>query len=309
LPGFTPIPALLPDSPRQGATTYGRILSLAGGNEVTSAMRGQDRGSIAAALYTSPAYSLQLPPLGVSRLSINLTTSRVTGGVDGERGRSFEAKRHSLFLTPAGAPTRWRKSSPSRHLNIYFRSPAILDDGQDELGRQLQQCGPIFNLVLPGSGALIKQLAREMSEGGPFSGEAVESLALLMLVQLARRHLNSDGPGLMSAQRMARLGEYIAANLGECILVADLAAVAGLPAGRFAHAFTRYTGRSPHQYVLSRRVEHATAMLRRGQCSLAEVAAACGFASQQHMTVVLRVRLGVTPAALRGAPSVPRESR
>ncbi len=272
-------------------------------------MRGQDLGSIAVTLYTSPAYSLQLPPLSVSRLSINLTASRVTGGVDGERDRTFVAKRHSLFLTPAGASTRWRKSSPSRHLNIYIRSPAVLDDDQHGLGRQLQQGGPIFNLVLPGSSALVRRLALEMVEGGPFSMEAVESLALLVLVQLGRRRLNSNGPRLMSAQRMARLGEYIVANLGERILVADLAVVAGLPAGQFARAFTRYTGRSPHQYVLSRRVEHATAMLRHGQGSLAEVAAACGFASQQHMTHVLRGRLGMTPAALRGALSVPRNSR
>lgn len=289
--------------------TYGRRLSLAGGNEVTSVMHGRDHGSIAVALYTSPAYSLQLPPLAVSRLSVNLTASRVNGGVDGERGRAFTAHRHSLFLTPAGASTRWRKWSPSRHLNIYFRSPAVLDDDQDGLGRQLQRGGPIFNLVLPGSSALIQRLASEMSEGGPFSIEAVESLALLMLVQLGRRRLGSDGPRLMSAQRMARLDEYIAANLGERILVADLAVVVGLPAARFAHAFTRYTGRSPHQYVLSRRVEQAAAMLRCGQGSLAEVAAACGFASQQHMTLVLRVRLGVTPAALRGALSAPRRSR
>jgi AraC family transcriptional regulator len=140
-------------------------------------------------------------------------------------------------------------------------------------------------------------------KGGPFSREAVESLALLVLVQLGRRRLSFESPRLMSAQRMARLDEYIAANLGERVLVADLAAVTGLPAGQFAHAFTRYTGRSPHQYVLSRRVEHATAMLRRGRGSLAEVAAACGFASQQHMTVVLRVRVGMTPGALRGALS------
>jgi AraC family transcriptional regulator len=247
--------------------------------------------------------------LGVSRLSINLTDSRVTGGVDGERGRTFVAKRHSLFLTPVGASTRWRKSSPSSHLNIYIRSPAILDDGQDELGRQLRQGEPIFNLMLPGSSSLVERLASEMAEGGPFSIEAVDSLAFLVLVQLGRRRLDSDGPRLMSAQRMVRLGEYIAANLGERILVADLASVVGLPAGQFARAFTRHTGRSPHQYVLSRRVEHATAMLQRGQGSLADVAAACGFASQQHMTSVLRVRLGVTPAALRGALSVPLKDR
>ena len=282
--------------------TYGRLLGLAGGNEVTSVLRGQDCGSIAVALYTSPAYSLRLPPLHVSRLSINLTASRVTGGVDGERGRAFAANRHSLFLTPAGASTRWSKSAPSKHLNIYFGSPTFSNKDQDEFTHQLRQVGPIFNLMLPGSSALINRLVLELSESGLFSTEAVESLALLLLVQLGRQCLNANSPRLMSAQQMARLAEYVDANLGERILVADLAIVAGLPAGQFAHAFTRYTGRSPHQYVLSRRVEQSTAMLRLGQGSLAEVAAACGFASQQHMTHVLKARLGVTPAAVRGAP-------
>lgn len=287
------------DSLQQGATTYGRLLSLVGGNEVTSVRRGQDHGSVAVALYTSPAYSMTLPALDVSRLSVNLTASRATGGVDGERRRAFMVKRHSLFFTPAGTPTQWHKSLPSRHLNLYYHLPTVLGDGQDETAHPLQR-GPIFNLTLPGSSMLIDRLAREMAEGGPFSIAAVESLALLLLVQLGRQRLGTTGPRLMSAPRLARLDEYIAANLEERILVADLAAVAGLPAGQFAHAFTRDTGRSPHQYVLWRRVERATALLQGGQASLAEVAAACGFASQQHMTFVLRARLGVTPAALRG---------
>ncbi len=304
--GVPPLAATPSDPLPQGATTYGRILTSAGGNEVRSATCDQSSASLAVRLYASPAYSLQLPPLAVSRLSINLTTSQVIGGVDGERGRSFVAKRHSLFFTPAGVSTRWHKSSPSRHFNIYFHAPAVLDHGRDGLGYLLQQGGPIFNLALPGASLLIKQLVSEVSEGGPFAIEAVESLGLMILVQLGRGRLNFNGPKLMSPQRMTRLDDFIAANLGERILVADLAAVAGLSAAQFARTFTRYTGRSPHQYVLSRRVEQATAMLRHGRCSLAEVAAACGFSSQQHMTLVLKARLGMTPAAVRGAVSVPR---
>lgn len=290
-----------PNSLQEGSAVYLRILSAAGGHEVRSVLRPDDAGAIAVTLYTSPAYHLQLPPLAVSRLSINLTTSHLTGGVDGERGRAFVARRHSLFFTPAGVASRWRKSSPSRHLNIYFGSSASIDEGPDNLGRRLQQGGPIFNLTLPGTGALIRGLAAETSASGPFSCEAVESLALLLLVQLARRRLETAGPQPISARLLAMLDEFIAANLAERILVADLARVAGLPAGQFAHVFTRYTGRSPHQYVLSRRVEGATAMLRHGRVSLAEVAAACGFASQQHMTQVLKARLGLTPAAVRDA--------
>jgi AraC family transcriptional regulator len=286
----------------EGAGTYGRILGEAGGQAVGSAVRG----SLAVALYTSPAYSLQLPAMDVARLSINLTSSRVQGGVDGERGRGFVARRHSLFFTPSGAAMRWRKGSPSRHINLYFRAPALLDESEDELGRRLQEGGPIFNLALPGTGWLITGLAAELSGGSLFALEAVESLALLLLVQLGRRRLEAHGPQPISAHCLAQLDAFIAANLAERILVADLARVAGLPPGQFAQAFTRFTGRSPHQYVLSRRVEEATAMLRHGRVSLAQVAAACGFASQQHMTQVIKARLGLTPAAVRGGSSSPR---
>ena len=294
-----------PRSPRallEGAGTYGRILGEAGGH----ALQANVRGSLAAALYASPAYELQLPAMAVARLSINLTTARVLGGVDGERGRSFVARRHSLFFTPAGVAMHWRKGSPSRHLNLYFPAPALLDAGEDELGRRLQEGGPIFNLALPGTGGLITGLAAEVSGGSPFASEAVESLAVLLLVQLGRRRLEAHGPQPISARHLAQLDAFIAANLAERILVADLARVAGLPPGQFAQAFTRFTGRSPHQYVLSRRVEEATAMLRHGRVSLAQVAAACGFASQQHMTQVLKARLGLTPAAVRGGSASPR---
>ena len=295
-----------PGSLQESVGDYGRILGAAGGQAVSSASRGPRPGSIAVTLYTAPAYSLELPPLTVARLSVNLTTSRVHGGVEGERGRSFVARRHSLFFTPAGIPMRWRKGSASRHLNLYFRAPILLDESEAELGRRLQEGGPIFNLALPGTGGLIAGLAAELSGGSRFALEAVESLALLLLVQLGRRRLEARGPQPISARHLAELDAFIAANLAERILVADLARVAGLPPGQFAQAFTRFTGRSPHQYVLSRRVEAATAMLRYGRVGLAQVAAACGFASQQHMTQVLRARLGLTPAAVRGGAASPR---
>jgi AraC family transcriptional regulator len=40
-------------------------------------------------------------------------------------------------------------------------------------------------------------------------------------------------------------------------------------------------------------------MLSRSDSSLADIAHACGFASQQHMSNALRSFLGVTPSSLR----------
>ena len=297
-------PTAVPVSFHQGVAAYRQVLGTAGGDEMESLFRDDDRGCVAVALYKSPPYRLQFPALNVARLSINLTASSIKGGIDGERSRSFEAQRHSMFLTPAGASTRWQKASPSRHLNIYFSPAMAAEDG--ELGRLLQTGGPMFNLALPGSGALIDQLALELQAGDAFSVEMADSMARQLLVQMGRRGLNALGPRAMSAPLLRRLDDFIDANLATRILIADLALVVGLPPNQFALAFTRYTGRSAHQYVLSRRVERATGLLRSGQGSLAEVANACGFASQQHMTHVLGERLGMTPAAVRSAAASPR---
>jgi AraC family transcriptional regulator len=56
---------------------------------------------------------------------------------------------------------------------------------------------------------------------------------------------------------------------------------------------------SPHQYVLSRRVERAKTMLKDGERSIAEIATACGFANQGHLTTAFKRRTGVTPASYR----------
>jgi AraC family transcriptional regulator len=61
------------------------------------------------------------------------------------------------------------------------------------------------------------------------------------------------------------------------------------------------TGRSPYNLVIEKRIERACAMLRDTDASIAEVACACGFSSQQHMyrNAVAPTRAHATPAAGR----------
>lgn len=280
-----------------GITAYGSLLGRAGGEQLVLVSRPSEQHALAVVLYRSPPYDLRVPALDMPRLSINLTASSVFGGVEAERPRTFQAKRHSMFLTQASVAVQWRKQSPSRHVSIYFRPQP--DDPENESLDQLQRCGPVFNVTLPGCAALIERLEAEMTAPGPFTTEAVDSLARLLLVGFAGRRGRSSGPLQMSAALLSRLEAFVDANLSHRILVADMAAVVGLPAQSFAKAYLRYTGRSPHQFVLARRVERATEMLRHGALSLTEVAAACGFSSQQHMTHVLSDRLGMAPSALR----------
>jgi transcriptional regulator GlxA family with amidase domain len=74
----------------------------------------------------------------------------------------------------------------------------------------------------------------------------------------------------------------------------ELAAEAGLSRFHFLRVFSKATGQTPHAFLINQRVNRAQALLRAGERA-AEVAVACGFADQPHLTRVFRRIVGVTP--------------
>jgi AraC family transcriptional regulator len=89
-------------------------------------------------------------------------------------------------------------------------------------------------------------------------------------------------------------------NLSESIALGDVAAVTGLSPSRFARRFKSAMGAPPHQYLMSMRVERAKRLLLQRE-PIAEVALACGFTHQEHLTRVFRRFTGSTPAGYRKA--------
>jgi AraC family transcriptional regulator len=110
----------------------------------------------------------------------------------------------------------------------------------------------------------------------------------------------------LKVRALEKVREYVAARLPEGILVADLAAVAGMSIGRFTSSFRASTGLTPYRYIMQERIEAARCLLRERQHSLADVAVRCGFSSQQHMATAIRKLTGITPSHLRRdlSPSV-----
>jgi AraC-like DNA-binding protein len=277
------------------AGAYDNALVRFGGIRIESAL-SVPRGDLLVAMYESPAYDLQLAAMDVPRLSINLASAAVVGGIGTDTRRAYRGRRYSLFYTPAGADARWSKPMQSRHLNIYFRAEFVeeLAGGRATL---LLPDRPLVDAHLGRLRPWIDALERSIGYDCRSAAEVSTGLANLIVTDLA------CPPGrcrpTLSTAALARVEDFVAENLGGSIRVADLAAEARLSVDCFSLRFRTATGLSPHRFVLERRVTAAMHLLGYSARPIADVAAECGFSSQQHMATTMRRIAGVAPSEVR----------
>jgi len=115
---------------------------------------------------------------------------------------------------------------------------------------------------------------------------------------------------VLTARHLLRAKDLVDARYCERLTVADLAAVAGLSPAHFSRLFRRTFGESPHQYLLTRRLERAAALLRTTDWTVATICYRVGWESLGSFTTSFRRMFGETPLAYRaGCPPAERHVR
>jgi len=82
-------------------------------------------------------------------------------------------------------------------------------------------------------------------------------------------------------------------------MIEDLARCVGLSSSHFSRAFKKSLGISPHAFIMQQRLERARALMLGTDMPLCEVALACGFADQAHLSRLFRRIVGNSPSAWR----------
>ncbi|HEX9350948.1 MAG TPA: AraC family transcriptional regulator [Gaiellaceae bacterium] len=104
---------------------------------------------------------------------------------------------------------------------------------------------------------------------------------------------------LPPARHLLRAKDLIDARYREPLDVPTLARAAHLSPAHFSREFRRAFGETPHQYLLTRRLERAAALLRNTDRTVADICLVVGLRSVGSFTTSFSRTFGLSPTAYR----------
>ncbi|GGX83850.1 transcriptional regulator [Streptomyces anandii JCM 4720] len=99
--------------------------------------------------------------------------------------------------------------------------------------------------------------------------------------------------------RLRRARDRMNREYAEPLDIASLARDALMSSGHFQRSFRAAFGETPYSYLMTRRIERAKALLRRGDLSVTEVCLAVGCTSLGSFSSRFTELVGETPSAYR----------
>lgn len=207
--------------------------------------------------------------------------------IGSDRVQPFNAMPNGLAFVPAQCDVYSQSPQGGEYLRV-IRTDGLVLPGSEAFNNRLD----------PRAIALAQRMRRALLHASIDDDWEAWALALAERAT-SEKNLSARPQGSITDGRMRLLDEFIDAGLDQPLSVQAMAQLLGLSEGYFMRAFKAATGKSPHGYLIDRRLAKARALIRDSTAPLAHIAHACGFSSQAHMTTTFKQRLGVSPAQLR----------
>ncbi|MDR7335630.1 AraC family transcriptional regulator [Roseateles asaccharophilus] len=211
-------------------------------------------------------------------------------------------------ILPAEHESHWNVAGPLRFVHLYLtaetwadRAVRLLDAEPRALTLEQRIFGADATLADWGRevAALDWQDPAQRLHIDALSQAALDHLVLQAARPRQRERAERSAGGLSSAARRRVLG-FIDAHLDSADLTLPrLADQAHLSEFHFARMFRASMGCTVHDWVAARRLDRARALLRETALPLADIAAACGYASASHLSQRFRAATGTTPGQYR----------
>jgi AraC-like DNA-binding protein len=229
---------------------------------------------------------------GAARFEVEATQQRA------DRGELFVLEPDAVHTGMAAVPEGWA-------YQVLYLDPALMFEWDERDGAPPRAARWVVFRDVALRAALLRM---HSAIAAGVAGLELDELAVAAVGAL-RPHLR-PGPAAArggyehAAVRRAR--EHLREHWDRAVPLAELSSVAGLTRFELVRRFRQQTGLTPHAFQTNVRIEQARRLLSAGG-AIAEVAAACGFADQPHLTRTFKRAVGVTPGRFVAARiSAPR---
>lgn len=251
----------------------------------------------------APSPGIYYEPIDDMVVSVVLQSNRSSVVRDVGFGRTnFKEMAGSILVTPPRTGSYWYFESTPQILHMGFPRKMLRDYSDDHgvLARRLS-AGPLHDPLIQALATRLWAASREDSAiFNLFCENALTTLLATLFTHgeragSAERRDTAPLPGW----RLRKAKDIMLAHLSTGIATPDVARHVGLSTHHFLRAFAAATGQTPHQWMLTQRIDRAMALLRKGDLSITEIALELGFSSPSHFATSFRRIAGVTPRQWR----------
>ena len=189
-----------------------------------------------------------------------------------------------------GSPGEYSYSLlPFKTKYVKFMAEGRLADSLDALPRYFRSHNPYeTEKMLDG----IISLSSNSDNDVLLAGRLMTFIA--HVIEDSKNSLISGGHDAINAAK-----EYMDAHIDEPITLSSVAEAVNLSPNYLHTLFKNTTGKTPRDFLTSRRLTLCAELLRTTSLPLSEIAERSGFCNQQYMSLLFKKSLGITPISYR----------
>ena len=147
--------------------------------------------------------------------------------------------------------------------------------------------------------SLIWQLLSPRTESSPGADSIYAHLLLALFTEVEVALVSSSAKQVIVPDIIVAIQSYLDRNYPSSITLDALSKQFGISKFHMSREFKRYIGKSPNDYLIDIRLDHAKVLLVDSTRTIAEVGHLVGIPNTNHFLYLFKSREGITPSAFR----------
>lgn len=147
--------------------------------------------------------------------------------------------------------------------------------------------------------SLIWQLLSPRTESSPSPDSVYAHLLLGLFVEVELAVVSMSAKQVIVPDIISAIQSYLDRNYPQSITLDELSKSFGISKYHMSREFKRYIGKSPNDYLIDIRLDHAKVLLVDSSRTIAEIGQLVGIPNTNHFLYLFKTREGITPSAFR----------